>query len=71
MQKHVNQRLAELHHERNALQESEQQLTEALEQVRNRIAMVNGGIQELRLILEEAKEDLASQQPQSPPSSHP
>ena len=72
MQKHVNQRLAELQHERGALQESEQQLEEALEQVRNRIAMVNGGIQELRIILEEAKkEDPASQQSQSQPSSHP
>lgn len=63
MNKYVNQRLAELQHERSALQESEQQLTEALEQVRNRIAMISGGIQELNLIQQGDWPEDSSDQP--------
>jgi len=71
MNKYVNQRLAELQHERSALQESEQQLTEALEQVRNRIAMISGGIQELNLIQqgdwpEENHDENLQQMPKAP-----
>jgi hypothetical protein len=73
MNNYVNNRLIELQQEKIALEESEQQLTEALQQVRARIMAVSGGIAELNLIqqAEIAKDPSSAQtipQDQSSPS---
>lgn len=51
MNKYVNDRLQELHAERNALDDSESQLTEALEAIRHRKIRVDGAIEELRMLM--------------------
>jgi len=47
----VNRRLAELHAERNALDDSEKQLRDALESIQMRRHQVQGAIEELRMLM--------------------